>query len=227
MCFGPVASFTASAVLASIGTAVIRNIRSKKEILFAAFPILFALQQFTEGLLWLVIKNQKHGALEKGLTFAFLVFAYSFWPILCPASVYAIEYDQNQRKILRRLILLGIGTSAYLFFYIIKNPFYATVLNCSIRYKTFVAWAPIFTGIYLIVTLLPYFISSHRSILIFGLPNLIFCVIAYFFYEVTFISTWCFFAAVISLNLYFFLRKLHHKPIIPIPKTIEKMIKAI
>ena len=37
MCFGPAASFTASGVLASIGAVVIKNIRHKREILFAAY----------------------------------------------------------------------------------------------------------------------------------------------------------------------------------------------
>ena len=227
MCFGPVASFTASAVLAAVGTGVIRNIQSKKELLFAAFPILFSIQQLIEGFLWLAIKHHQNEALLKNLTFAFLVFAYSLWPILCPVSVYAIEYDHERRKILRRLILLGIMTSAYLFFYIIKNPFYVEVLGCSIHYKTFVPWASIFTGMYIIVTVLPYFISSHRSILIFGIPNAVFLGITYLFYEVAFISVWCFFAAILSLNLYFFLRKLHHKPMLPIPEIVTKLSKAI
>ncbi len=216
MCFGPVASFTASAVLASIGTAIIRNIRSKKEFLFAAFPILFSIQQLIEGFLWLALRHSERGALLENLTFAFLTFAYSFWPILCPASVYAIEYDHKRRKILWALLLLGIATSSYLFFYIVKNPFSATILNCSIRYKTFVPWASLFTGMYILVIILPYFVSSHHSILVFGIPNFIFLGVAYLFYEVNFISVWCFFAAILSLSLYFFLRKLHHQSILPI-----------
>lgn len=73
-----------------------------------------------------------------------------------------------------------------------------------------------FAGVYVIVTILPYFLSSHRSILIFGIPNLIFCAIAYFFYRMAFISVWCFFAAILSLTLYFFLRRLHHEPLLPV-----------
>ena len=43
----------------STGAAVLKNIRSKKELLFATFPMLFAIQQFIEGILWLVIKDEK------------------------------------------------------------------------------------------------------------------------------------------------------------------------
>ncbi len=217
ICFGPVASFTASSVLAAIGTAILKNIRSQKELLFAAFPMLFALQQFFEGIIWLVIKNGPNETLLRWLTFGYLTFAYSLWPILCPLSVYNIEYDQKRRKILRRLILLGVIASCYLLFFVIKNPAHTIALPCSIHYETFVVGAPLFTGIYILVTIFPYFISSHRSILIFGIPNLIFCLVAYFFYRAAFISVWCFFAAVLSITLYVFLRKLHHQPILPIP----------
>ena len=216
MCFGPVASFTASGVLSSIGALIIRNIRSKKEILFAAFPVLFALQQFVEGLLWLAIRNGKPQAVLNGLTFAFLTFAYSLWPVLCPASVYMIEYHPKKKKQLRLLMVLGIITAGYLFFFIVKNPVRAAILNCSIHYETYVSGPYVFTGVYLMVTVLPYFLSSHRAILIFGVPNLIFCLIAYFFYNVVFISVWCFFAAVLSLTLYVFLRKLHHQPVLEV-----------
>lgn len=146
MCFGPIASFTASGILVSIGTMVIRNIRFKQEIWFAAFPL------------------------------------------LCPISV-------------------------YLFFSLIINPVSAVILNGSLHYETYVAGPYLFTGIYIAVTILPYFLSSHRGILVFGLPNLVFCVIAYAFYHGAFVSVWCFFAAVLSLSLYFFLKKLHHQPL--------------
>ena len=218
MCFGPLASFTASAVLASVGTAVLRNIRSQKEILFAVFPAVFALQQLIEGILWLVLRDgTPDKMLQQGLTFAYLLFAYSLWPVLCPLSVYAIEYDKERRKILRALILMGVGTSLYLLFFILRDPHIsASILGCSIRYQAYVAVAHGFTAVYIITVILPYFISSHRGILIFGIPNLIFCAIAYFFYRVNFTSVWCFFAALVSLSLYFFLRRLHHQPMLPV-----------
>lgn len=215
MCFGPVASFTAGGFLASMGIVIFKNIKSPKELLLAAFPIIFAAQQLIEGFIWLIVQNGEPHVLEGSLTFIYLVFAYSLWPVLCPASVYAIEYNHARRKILRVFILLGALVSAYLFFFIIKNPVYAVAVDHNMTYKTFVARAHWFAVVYVFVTILPYFVSSHRSILVFGVPNLIFCAIAYLVYRTSFISVWCFFAAVISANLYVFLRKLHHQPLLP------------
>ncbi len=216
MCFGPVASFTASGILASIGTLVLKNVRARKELLFAAFPILFALQQALEGVLWLLIEHGESGAIRGGVTFAYLVCAYSLWPVLCPVSVYAIEYDPKRKKILRLLVILGVATSFYLLLSIIINPIQTFPMNRQLHYETYVAGAYLFTAAYMAVTILPYFISSQRAILIFGAPNFIFCVVTYIFYRMAFISVWCFFAAILSLTLYFFLRKLHHEPLLPL-----------
>jgi len=221
MCFGPVASFTASGFLFSIGAAVFKNIRSKKELLFAAFPILFAIQQLIEGFLWLALKNGKQEALTHGLAFAYLIFAYSVWPVLCPASVYMIEYDKKRKEILRAFMVLGVLVSACLFFSIFTKSIDASIVNCSIQYKTFVTGADWLGGFYVLATIAPYFISSQRAILIFGIPNLIFCAITYFVYTHAYTSTWCFFAAILSASLYFFLKRLHHEPLLPILEKID------
>lgn len=145
-----------------------------------------------------------------------MVFAYGVWPTLCPLSVAAIEYDPIRKKLLKGLTVVGILTSVYLLGSLWQSSVYTFVVNHSIRYETHIVGVPVLIGLYLTVTILPYFISSHRSILIFGIPHFIFFLISYFLYQRTFTSVWCFFAAVLSLTLYVFLRKLHHQPILPL-----------
>lgn len=208
MCFGPVASFTVGTVLASIGTAVLRQVRAKKEFLLAAFPMIFAVQQFIEGLLWLFLRNQKSPAVLQALTFIYLVFAFSFWPVLAPASVYALEENPKKRKLLGLLLLLGTATSAALLFFIITRPIRAIALSCSLHYQVFVPATYWFIGAYALTATLPYFLSSHRGLRLFGIPNLIFFAVTFLFYRMAFVSLWCFFAAILSFTLYFFLKNL-------------------
>lgn len=216
MCFGPAVSFTSSGILASIGVLVLKNIRSRKELVFAAFPVIFSLQQLIEGILWLAIKNDKPPVYTNAMAVVYLAIAYSLWPIFCPLSVYAIEYKNLRKRILRLFLSAGVAISSYLLWAIITAPVEVKILNCSLHYKTYVTEAHLFAWIYAGVTILPYFISSHKTILIFGVPNFIFCIIAYIFYAHAFISTWCFFAAILSLTLFVFLRKLHHQPVLPL-----------
>lgn len=53
MCFSATASFTASAVLGITGIATLRQVKFKSLIFLACLPLLFAIQQFNEGLIWL------------------------------------------------------------------------------------------------------------------------------------------------------------------------------
>ena len=54
MCFSASASFIAAAALATTGVATLRMASRPSELPFAAVPLLFGIQQFIEGLTWLV-----------------------------------------------------------------------------------------------------------------------------------------------------------------------------
>lgn len=49
MCFSAAASFIAGTTLSAIGVATLRNTKTTSELPFAAIPLLFGLQQLTEG----------------------------------------------------------------------------------------------------------------------------------------------------------------------------------
>ena len=67
MCFSAAASFTAGAVLTGIGVATLRKVEHPTYYLFASIPLLFAVQQFSEGVLWLTLPsaNPDFGGLKQ------------------------------------------------------------------------------------------------------------------------------------------------------------------
>jgi len=56
MCFSASASFAGGAVLTTIGVASVSKVSDPKQKLFAEIPLLFAFQQFAEGVVWLTLK---------------------------------------------------------------------------------------------------------------------------------------------------------------------------
>ncbi len=52
MCFSATASFTASGILAAVGLLSIAKARTLPMRIFASTPLLFAIQQASEGVLW-------------------------------------------------------------------------------------------------------------------------------------------------------------------------------
>ena len=51
MCFSATASFSAGAFLLGLGTLTLKSARRPRELPFAAIPLLFAIQQLSEGVI--------------------------------------------------------------------------------------------------------------------------------------------------------------------------------
>ena len=64
MCFSATASFTAGAVLLGVGTLTLRSALAsrhshrRRDLPFAAIPLLFAIQQLIEGVVWLTVSAE-------------------------------------------------------------------------------------------------------------------------------------------------------------------------
>ena len=61
MCFSATASFSAGALLLGIGTLTLRSAlatRQRHALPFAAIPMLFAMQQLIEGVIWLTFAEE-------------------------------------------------------------------------------------------------------------------------------------------------------------------------
>ena len=53
MCFSATANFVGSGVLGAVGVVTLTKVKHRRELLFAALPVLFAIHQFMEGFVWL------------------------------------------------------------------------------------------------------------------------------------------------------------------------------
>jgi len=51
MCFSATASFSAGAILLGLGTLTLKSARRPRELVLAAIPLLFAIQQLIEGVI--------------------------------------------------------------------------------------------------------------------------------------------------------------------------------
>lgn len=201
MCFSAPISFATGGVLTATSIATLKNVKSKKEIPIAIVPILFAIQQISEGIIWL---SSEGSLLHKTSAYFFLTFAYVIWPTYGPIAIGLIESNKTRKKIILTITILGILVSLYLlFFVLIKNPLTSTTINNSIAYIQKIPYKEIVIIIYLIAVCGSCFISSHRWIKLFGIAILASFIIAAIFYRPTFGSIWCFFTAALSAFIYF------------------------
>ncbi len=219
MCFSPEASFTATAVLITAGIVAVKEAKFTAKVAFAVIPILFAVQQFAEGMLWLALQNPYHDNWRKPATYVFLVFAQVVWPFWVPFSIYLMEKKQPARTILKGFAIAGGLLAIYLFLRIITSPITASIDCNHIYYNLDVPqYSLILVDIfYLVFVILPPFISSARKTSLLGVIIVLSLLITEIFYTKALISVWCFFAAILSVIVIYVLRKM--------PRPLEKDYK--
>lgn len=200
MCFSATASFAAAGLTSIAGGAAMHGARRRSQMLLAAIPLWFAMHQFAEGLLWLGLTQPQHAAWQRPAMFTFLFFAEVVWPSWVPLAMLALEEDPARRKVLRALLALGIVLSVVRVYGLVAYPVSAAISGSHIQYRLDAPFALRRIGdvCYAIVTVVPPLVSSTRLVRWLGVLLVISLVLSKLLFYQTFISTWCFFAALIS-----------------------------
>jgi hypothetical protein len=204
MCFSAIVSFSAAAGLSLLGIATISKTTSKRELLLASFPCLFALQQTLEGFVWLGKSNGNLSSIDSIATYGFLLFASLLWLVLSPLSIYYLEQDLNRRRFLLGLTVGGLLLGIYLFSWIAYHGVNPQTFSGNLFYDlSFIPGYGVIKYLYLVIIVLPFSIAQRVSLRIFG--GLVLCsfILSQIFFQITMVSVWCFFSAVLSGGLYF------------------------
>jgi len=80
MCFSATASFGASGVIFVIGAASISRVTKPGQLMLASTPILFSLQQLSEGILWLSLSRPDAVPYQQIAMYIFVIFGQMVWP---------------------------------------------------------------------------------------------------------------------------------------------------
>lgn len=216
MCVSAEASFGLVGVLVPAGIYCMKLAiqRDHAAIPVAAIPLLFAIQQFSEGLVWAGIGRQNieltHAAAQ-----VFLFFALAFWLFWIPFSAVFVERRKKFKVILGIGAVVGLLGGAILFLPIAFHPetLQVSVVRHAIYYDyddpqaLVVAPQIVWHFFYLAVIALPLILLKEKLLIGFCIALVVSAVISHVYFWYAFASIWCFFAALISLFLcYIFYR---------------------
>ncbi len=199
MCFSAPASFIAGGSLSVMGRVTVKQTKHKSEVPFAIIPLLFGIQQFIEGFVWISFGMPVLHAIA---TYGFVFFAYVVWPIWVPYSIMLLEHDKLRRKILVFFFAAGLAVGFAQLYYMFTEPVSSYISSNSIVYVVPNAFGFFMMFLYLMATCLSCAFSSHRMVKLFGFALFVSLAIAYHFYTVSCFSVWCFFAALLSLIIF-------------------------
>jgi hypothetical protein len=174
---------------------------------FAFFPVLFAAQQFVEGLIWLDLAGSEPSAWRPLLVNVFQGYAEVFWPTFAPLAVLLMEPDRRRWWLIFGCLVIGVCLSVYLLVAMIGNPYAATLWQGHLvywnghRYPVGIEWP------YVLATTISLMLSSHPAVRLLGAVILVAFAVAYLAFRLAYISVWCFFAAIASALVYLHIRQ--------------------
>ena len=201
MCFSATASFSAGALLLGIGALTLKSARRPCELAFAAIPLLFAIQQLVEGVIWLTF-GVDAPLLNAVMTHVYSFFSHVLWPIYVPLAVFLIEPPGRRRQALLVFVVTGLAVGAYLLYFLVAFPIVSRPIGQHIEYVSPHFLAATTMTLYLLTTTVSPILSTHRMAKVFGVFALLSFVAAYYFYATWFISVWCLFAAILSATIF-------------------------
>jgi hypothetical protein len=204
MCFSAGASFGASVLLGAIGAIAIAKAKTKPQKLFAAIPLVFAVQQFSEGMLWLSLQNTGNTQSQSFYTYIFLVFAMMVWPVWIPLTIRLPEKDFLRKKIITALLVTGIFIAAGIGCLLLLYPVQVIGRHHHLHYEFYLPpvllkYGWIFSLLYFLPTIITPFISSIKKMKWLGVVFIASYLFAVIFYNGFVISVWCYFAALLSI----------------------------
>lgn len=211
MCFSIEADVVAGVALLPVAALSLREVKVWREVPFAALPALFAAHQLTEALVW----GRQSGdvSVEVGgvAALVYLLIAMPLLPTLVPVSVMLLE-PRSARARMVPYLGLGALASAYLTYVLLTRPIGVTEHPHCLEYHTGVEHPYLWATVYILAVVGVLLASSYRSVVVFGVINVVGIVLVAALYFEAFTSLWCAFAAVASIMVVVHMRGRRNLP---------------
>lgn len=199
MCFSPEADFTAGAIVAGVGVETLRRVRTPRELIVGALPLLFGIHQLVEGFVWLGLRGEVSQGLGDAAKEAYIVYAHAVLPAIVPLGFMLLEPDTVRSRRLRPFAGVGLLLGAYLLGQVTAYPVGAQQAPHCIVYTTHTPNDVAVTMLYVVVTCGPALLSSRRYLRWFGLASLIGVIATAAVRADDVTSLWCLCAAMVSV----------------------------
>lgn len=200
MCFSIQASLATAVALTAIGFASI-GISRKQTFLFGLIPLIFAVQQFSESLIWADPASQWAVYAHQ----LFLSIALVIWPLYAPLAVYFLEKDPTRKIALLFCEAFGIFWALFSSYHLLMGSTAEVQSHIYYQIPTFPT-SNYVRSLYVIPVIIPFLITSIKTLNFLGAALIASFLISYFIWYTYFTSVWCFFAALLSFAIFWLIK---------------------
>ena len=192
------ADIVAGAALVPVAAVSLRHVTHRREIPFAALPAVFAAHQLIESLVWAEQDGRVSVAVGHAAALAYVLIALPLLPTLFPLAVMLLEAPGRRRRA-APFVVLGAVVSARLGHAVLTHDVTVTAHEHALSYNVGVAGGVIWTVLYVAAVIGAALLSGHRTIVAFGVVNLVGLTVVAIAYVEAFASLWCVYAALTSV----------------------------
>jgi cytochrome bd-type quinol oxidase subunit 2 len=207
MCFSPEADFTAGALITVVGVQTLRRVRTRRELVIGALPLLFGLHQLVEGFVWLGLRGQVSQALGNTAKDVYIVYAHAVLPVIVPLGFLLLEPDRRRARLLWPFVGLGVLLGAYLLWQVTAYPVGAQEQAHCINYTTHAPNDYLLAVLYVLATCVPALLSSRPYLRWFGLLSIVGVIATAVVRVDELTSLWCVYVALVSVLIFEHLRR--------------------
>lgn len=194
MCFSMTADLVAGTALLPVAALSLREVRAPRELPFASLPALFAVHQFSEVPVWAGLDGGVPAGVAELAMRIYLFIAWPLLPVYLPLAVLLLEPHRSRLRV-TPFLALGAVVAAYLAWVVLANPVQVIEHAHGLEYATVVQHPLLWAVLYIVAVIGAPLMSGYRSIVAFGVVNLVGLVLVAIFYTQAFASLWCIFAA--------------------------------
>lgn len=211
MCFSATVNFAGSGVLGTAGVLTLTKVKHRRELLFGALPLLFAIHQFIEGFVWLGLDGILSPAVAHDMGAAFMLYAQGLLPFLAPLSIFLFEPGKKSRRRMLPFVVLGGVITLYILWALTAFPLQLYVQQNSIVYINQATNNTAVALLYLVVTCGALFFSEIKMMVVFGAANLAILLVVMAVKRYAFTSVWCAYAAAASVIILVYFWRSHER----------------
>ena len=199
MCFSPGADLVGGAAIAVIGVDALRHVHKRHgHLAIAALPLLLAVHQLDESLVWFGLEGHVPHAVEHVALWIYLLVAFVVLPSFVPAAVLAFEPTRRRKWSMAPFVLLGLTVSGVLAHAMVRDGFSARIRPYHVAYSLHMGDALVVIVCYVVAVCGALLFSGDRHVVMFGLVNLVAIAVIARLTVDGFASVWCGWAAVSS-----------------------------
>lgn len=191
------ADVVAGSVLVPVAAVSLGHVRRAREVPLAALPAVFAVHQFIESLVWAHVDGYVSAGVAHAAALAYVAIALPLLPTLFPAAVLLAEPAGRRRRAVGFLVI-GLVVTARLAYAMLAHPLHVTVHPHAIAYGIGLQDGVVWAVLYVVAVVGAALLSGFRTIIAFGIANLVGLTVVGVVYAQAFASLWCIYAAVTS-----------------------------